>query len=83
MSEGMSTHPTHMLEAALDTDVPTAGPSSGSMGDGAAGLSLEEAFDVARTAEIVLKGGYKTVSWSGGEGGRYDLLARWVLSMGV
>jgi hypothetical protein len=59
MSDSMSTPATHAIEAEVDAAPAAAGPSS--MGDAAAGLSLEDAFDVERTAQIVLEGGYKTV----------------------
>ena len=57
MSDGMSTHPTHALEAEVEV---SSGPSAGVMGD--AGQSIEAAYDVEGTAEIILRGGYKTVS---------------------
>lgn len=50
--------PTHALEEEV-AEAAEAGPSS--MGDAAAGLSLEEAFDISNTVRLILEGGYKTI----------------------
>ncbi|WVF70225.1 diphthamide biosynthesis protein 2 [Kwoniella sp. CBS 6097] len=64
MSDAFSTPAEHALtHPELDEVLATAqaGPSSSSMGDGAAGLSIEEAFEVDETVRKVLEGGYKTI----------------------
>ena len=60
MSDTFSTPAEHALShPELEALQPVAGPSS--MGD-AAGADLEEAFEVDETVEMILRGGYKTVS---------------------
>jgi hypothetical protein len=61
MSESMSTAATHVFEDIEVEAAAEAGPSS--MGDAAASLSLEAAFDIETTAQIILEGGYKTVRY--------------------
>ncbi|OCF42114.1 diphthamide biosynthesis protein 2 [Kwoniella heveanensis CBS 569] len=64
MSDAFSTPAEHALaHPELEEVLATvqAGPSSSSMGDGAAGLSIEEAFEVDETVRKVLEGGYKTI----------------------
>lgn len=63
MSDAFSTPADHVLshpELEEILENAQAGPSS--MGDGAEGLSVEEAFEVDETVRRVLEGGYKTVS---------------------
>lgn len=50
--------PTHALEEEVTAGA-EAGPSS--MGDGAASLSLDAAFDISNTAKLILSHGYKTI----------------------
>lgn len=63
MSDAFSTPADHVLSHPELEEIlknAQAGPSS--MGDGAEGLSIEEAFEVDETVRRVLEGGYKTVS---------------------
>lgn len=63
MSDAFSTPADHVLshpELEEILENAQAGPSS--MGDGAEGLTIEEAFEVDETVRRVLEGGYKTVS---------------------
>ncbi|ODN78024.1 diphthamide biosynthesis protein 2, variant [Cryptococcus amylolentus CBS 6039] len=64
MSDAFSTHPEHALdhpelEAILEQA--KAGPSSASLGDGAAGMSVEDTFEVEESVRRILEGGYKTI----------------------
>lgn len=63
MSESMSTAATHVFEDIVVDAPAEAGPSS--MGDAAAALSLESAFDIEATAKLILDNGYKTVRTPG------------------
>lgn len=63
MSDAFSTPADHALshpELEEILENAQAGPSS--MGDGAEGMSIEEAFEVSETVRRVLESGYKTVS---------------------
>ena len=60
MSDAFSTPAAHaFLHPELESFQPEAGPSS--MGDAAAELSIEEAFEVQDTVHRIIQGGYKTV----------------------
>ncbi|WVQ97669.1 diphthamide biosynthesis protein 2 [Kwoniella sp. CBS 9459] len=64
MSSAMSTPAEHALaHPELDEVLASvqAGPSSSLIGDGAEGMSIEEAFEVDETVRKVLEGGYKTI----------------------
>ena len=60
MSDTFSTAASHAFE---HPELPEpAGPSSSSMGEAASELSIEDAFDVPSTIQLIMSGGYKTVS---------------------
>ncbi|WWD17624.1 diphthamide biosynthesis protein 2 [Kwoniella shandongensis] len=62
MSDLFSTPAEHALQhPELDEVLHNAQAGPSSMGDGAEGMSIEEAFEVEGTIEKILEGGYKTI----------------------